>query len=51
MNDDSGDDVEFLGSFSGLHDPRQQAKVMYPLQEILTRLTGCDMDYHTWYEP
>jgi len=35
MNDDSGDDVEFLGSFSGLHDPRQQAKVLYPLPEIL----------------
>ena len=35
MNDESGDDVEFLGSFSGLHDPRQQAKVLYPLPEIL----------------
>ena len=28
MNDDSGGDVEFLDSFSGLHDPRQQAKVL-----------------------
>ena len=35
MNDDSGGDVEFLDSFSGLHDPRQQAKVLYPLPEIL----------------
>ena len=26
MNDDSGDDVEFLGSFSGLHDPRGRVR-------------------------
>lgn len=35
MNDDSGGDVEFLASFDALDDPRQQAKVLYPLPEIL----------------
>ena len=35
MTDGSCDDVEFLGSFDALDDPRQQAKVLYPLPEIL----------------
>ena len=35
MTDGSCDDVEFLGSFDVLDDPRQQAKVLYPLPEIL----------------
>ena len=35
MTDGSCDDVEFLGSFEALDDPRQQAKVLYPLPEIL----------------
>ena len=27
--------IEFLKSFADLEDPRQQAKVLYPLEEIL----------------
>ena len=27
--------IEFLKSFADLDDPRQQAKVLYPLEEIL----------------
>ncbi len=32
---DSEHTIEFLDSFAGLDDPRQQAKVLYPLEEIL----------------
>ena len=35
MTDGSCHHIEFLGSFGALHDPRQQAKVLYPLPEIL----------------
>ena len=35
INDDSGGDVGYLDSSSALHDPRQQARVLYPLPEIL----------------
>ena len=31
MTDRNCDDVDFLGSFDALDDPRQQAKVLYPL--------------------
>ena len=47
MTKDGCDHIEFLGSFDALHDPRQQAKVLYPLPEILLLclcavLSGCD---------
>ena len=32
---DSDHTIEFLDSFADLEDPRQQAKVLYPLEEIL----------------
>ena len=35
MTDGGSDHIEFLGSFEALDDPRQQAKVLYPLPEIL----------------
>jgi predicted transposase YbfD/YdcC len=35
MTEENKDQIEFLESFAALDDPRQQAKVMYPLQEIL----------------
>ena len=35
MTEGNKDHIEFLESFAALDDPRQQAKVMYPLQEIL----------------
>ena len=34
MTDGGSDHIEFLGS-EALDDPRQQAKVLYPLPEIL----------------
>ena len=34
MTDGGSDHIEFLGSFEALDDPRQQAKVLYPLPEI-----------------
>ena len=35
MTDGGSDHIEFLGSFEALDDTRQQAKVLYPLPEIL----------------
>ena len=35
MTEGGSDHIEFLGSFEALDDPRQQAKVLYPLPEIL----------------
>ena len=35
MTDGSCDDVEIFGRFDALDDLRQQAKVLYPLLEIL----------------
>ena len=35
MTDGGNDHIEFLGSFEALDDTRQQAKVLYPLREIL----------------
>ena len=35
MTDGGSDQLEFLGSFEALDDTRQQAKVLYPLPEIL----------------
>ena len=34
-SEDSEHPIEFLDSFADLDDPRQQAKVLYPLEEIL----------------
>ena len=51
MTEDGCDHIEFLGSFDALHDPRQQAKVLYPLPEILLlclcAVIGC---CDTWVE-
>lgn len=43
--------VDFLGSFEGLEDPRQRAKVLYPLDEVLLLvllgvISGCE----SWVE-
>ena len=35
MSADSEHTIEFLDSFAGLDDPRRQAKVLYPLEEVL----------------
>ena len=35
MTEGSDHPIEFLASFADLDDPRQQAKVLYPLEEIL----------------
>ena len=35
MTEGGSDHIEFLGSFEALEDTRQQAKVLYPLPEIL----------------
>ena len=35
MTAGSDQPIEFLKSFADLDDPRQQAKVLYPLEEIL----------------
>ena len=35
MTDGGNDHIEFLGSFEALDDTLQQAKVLYPLREIL----------------
>ena len=35
MTEGSDRPIEFLKSFADLEDPRQQAKVLYPLEEIL----------------
>ena len=35
MTEDADQPIEFLKSFADLGDPRQQAKVLYPLEEIL----------------
>ena len=35
MTEGGSDHIEFLGSFEALDDTRQQAKVLYPLPEIL----------------
>ena len=35
MSEDSDQPIEFLKSFANLDDPRQSAKVLYPLEEIL----------------
>ena len=35
MTDGGSGHIEFLGSFEALDDTRQQAKVLYPLPEIL----------------
>ena len=35
MAEGSDRSIEFLKSFADLEDPRQQAKVLYPLEEIL----------------
>ena len=35
MTEGSDHSIEFLASFADLDDPRQQAKVLYPLEEIL----------------
>ena len=37
MTEGSDQPIEFLKSFADLDDPRQQAKVLYPLEEILLR--------------
>ena len=46
-----GRSVEFLESFADLHDPRQQAKVLYPLEEILLLcLCGVLSGANSWVE-
>ena len=47
MTEDGCDHIGFLGSFDALHDPRQEAKVLYPLPEVLLLclcavIGGCD---------
>ena len=44
-------DIEFLAHFSSLEDPRQQAKVLYPLDEILLLcLCGVLSGADSWVE-
>ena len=35
MSESEGDEIGFLAHFAGLEDPRQSAKTLYPLNEIL----------------
>ncbi len=40
LNEGKGGSLDFLEHFSELEDPRQRAKVLYPLDEVLL-LTLC----------
>ena len=43
-------DIEFLAHFSSLEDPRQQAKVLYPLDEILLVRAGNEYTPCVFYD-